>query len=57
VTGRKVATLANEPLPPGSYELEWNGRADSGGTVAAGVYFLRLTTPAADLSRKIVKLD
>jgi hypothetical protein len=57
VTGRKVATLANEPLPPGSYELEWNGRADSGGTVAAGVYFVRLTTPAANLSRKIVKLD
>ncbi|HMB68403.1 MAG TPA: CehA/McbA family metallohydrolase [bacterium] len=57
VAGRKVATLADDRLPPGSYELEWNGRSDAGENVAAGVYFLRLTTPSTKVSRKMVKLD
>ncbi|MEZ5063990.1 MAG: FlgD immunoglobulin-like domain containing protein [bacterium] len=57
VAGRLVRTLVNEPLSPGSFETEWDGRDARGAGVAAGVYFTRLVTPTQDLSRKIVRLD
>jgi hypothetical protein len=37
VLGRVVATLVNEELKPGSYEVTWDASA-----VASGVYFYRL---------------
>ena len=37
VLGREVATLVNEKLQPGSYEVEWNGS-----NYTSGVYFYRL---------------
>ncbi len=42
VRGRKVASLVNEKLPPGSQRAVWNGRDDDGGVVSAGVYLYRL---------------
>jgi len=56
VTGRRIRTLVDERLSPGSFEVEWDGR-DAGGTrVAAGVYFTRLVTPGTEESRKVVRL-
>lgn len=46
VTGRRVATLVDGVLEPGSYEAEWDGRSDAGVPVAGGVYFVRLTSGA-----------
>lgn len=55
VTGRKVATLLNDDRRrPGYAEVEWDGTDDNGNRVASGVYFYRLSTPHATLSRKMV---
>jgi len=52
VLGRRVATLVNEKLAPGTYTREWNAtghprqtagrRLDSSSELASGVYFYRL---------------
>jgi len=41
--GRQVATLVNGQQAAGRYDASWNGRNDSGSTVASGVYIYRLT--------------
>ncbi len=57
VNGRHVRTLVNGALPPGEFEVSWDGRARGGKRVAAGVYFVRLAAPDAQLSRKVVVLE
>jgi len=42
VAGRRVATLMNAQSAAGSHEVNWNGRDESGRTLASGVYFVRL---------------
>ncbi len=42
VSGKLVRTLLNESLNAGSHETRWNGRDDSGRSVASGTYFARL---------------
>jgi glucose/arabinose dehydrogenase len=42
VAGRRVATLMNAHSAAGSHEVNWNGRDESGRTLASGVYFVRL---------------
>jgi hypothetical protein len=42
VTGRKVATLANENLPAGEFSRGWLGRDDAGNSVRSGMYFYRM---------------
>ncbi|MDD5718068.1 MAG: FlgD immunoglobulin-like domain containing protein [Candidatus Krumholzibacteria bacterium] len=40
--GQKIRTLVHESRPPGRYTAIWDGKGDSGRTVASGVYFCRL---------------
>lgn len=56
VAGRLVASLIDGPAGPGRIEYGWRGRAASGEPVPGGVYFLRLRTVDAVLTRKIVVL-
>lgn len=42
VKGEIVRTLLNSNLNPGSYEVRWNGRSDSGINMSAGMYFIEL---------------
>jgi len=42
VSGREVRTLIGEQMSAGQYEVEWDGKNNSGSTVAGGVYFYRL---------------
>lgn len=39
ILGREVATLVNEQLKPGTYEVEWDGS-----NFTSGIYFYRLVT-------------
>ncbi len=39
ILGREVATLVNEHLKPGTYEVEWDGS-----NYPSGVYFYKLIT-------------
>jgi hypothetical protein len=54
--GRRVRVLANKFHQTGSYFLRWNGRDGRGAQVASGLYFLRIETNGAHLSRKVVLL-
>ncbi|MGH7743052.1 MAG: FlgD immunoglobulin-like domain containing protein, partial [Candidatus Eiseniibacteriota bacterium] len=47
VQGRRVATLARGLLAHGSHEYQWDGRGRDGRPAGAGVYLVRLITPAA----------
>jgi hypothetical protein len=38
ILGKEVATLVNEPLSPGTYEVEWNAS-----NYPSGIYYYRLT--------------
>ena len=42
IRGRKVATLVEQIQDAGTNTVKWNGKDDSGRSVAAGVYFYRI---------------
>jgi hypothetical protein len=57
VSGRLVATLVDEDSTPGRYEATWEGRTDSGRSVASGIYFYRLTIGEREsFTRKLLLL-
>ncbi|MCK4414687.1 MAG: right-handed parallel beta-helix repeat-containing protein [Candidatus Eisenbacteria sp.] len=56
VTGRMVRTLLDRRVTPGEQTLVWDGRDDRKETVAAGIYYLRLETPAGKKTRSVVVL-
>ncbi len=51
ILGREVATLVNEQLKPGNYEVEWNGSS-----YASGVYFYKLQTNEFIETKKMILL-
>ncbi len=53
--GARVATLADGTLQLGEHTLTWDGHRGAG-MAAAGVYFVRLDTPAGATVRKLVLL-
>lgn len=54
VDGRRVRTLVDEVRQPGHYRADWDGRGAGGEALAAGVYFVRLQTPARLLTEKLL---
>jgi len=46
-TGQLVATLAEAEMNVGRYAISWDGRNQTGATVASGVYFYRLVARKA----------
>lgn len=48
ILGRKVATLVSQGLAPGTYRAVWDGADISGGHVASGIYFVRMTADGGD---------
>jgi hypothetical protein len=52
--GELVRNLFEQEMSPGRYTVIWNGTNDKGGSVAAGVYLCRLSTPVEIASRKII---
>lgn len=55
-SGRSLSTLVESERPPGQHALVWDGRNDRGEMAPSGVYFLRLHTGDATLTREIVLL-
>ncbi len=49
VLGREVATLVNEQLKPGSYEVEWDGSK-----YASGIYFYQLVSEQFIQTKRMV---
>jgi len=54
VDGREVATLTDEVMEPGTYDVVWRGTDGSGSDVASGVYFYVLEVGETRLVRKMV---
>lgn len=49
ILGQQITTLVNEPLKPGTYEVEWDGT-----NYSSGVYFYQLITGDYIQSRKML---
>jgi len=57
VGGRLVRTLVDGVVPAGrGHSFHWDGRADSGGPVGAGVYFTRLEAGSRREAGRIVRI-
>jgi len=56
LAGRLVATLFAGHAEAGEHTLAWSGRSDSGKPVDAGLYLVKLTTPAGERRAKLVVL-
>ncbi len=54
--GRLVRTLHDGPLTAGRRTMSWDGRDERGADTAAGLYFVRATTPAGDESLRAVRV-
>ncbi|MAF27395.1 MAG: hypothetical protein CME07_05970 [Gemmatimonadetes bacterium] len=54
VTGRRVATVVDELLPPGQHQPAWDGRDSQGLRTASGVYFYRFRAGEVAETKKVV---
>lgn len=57
VAGRRIRSLVQGPLGPGTHTVVWDGTSDHGERVASGVFFYRLTAGADRAQRKMVRID
>jgi cytochrome c peroxidase len=58
LSGRLIRTLVDVPLmEAGSHTAEWDGRDDSGGLAAPGVYFSRLEGGGTSEAYRVVRLE
>jgi hypothetical protein len=57
VTGRRVATLVEGRVEPGTHTIRWDGRDLRGRRVASGVYFLRVRADEFAHRDKVVVLE
>jgi hypothetical protein len=55
--GRKVTSLFSGLAQPGVRTAAWDGRDSQGRRVGQGVYFWRLESETATITRKAIKID
>jgi flagellar hook assembly protein FlgD len=53
-SGRMLRRLHDGDLPAGETPFSWDGRDDTGREVPAGVYLVKVTTPAGETSGRVV---
>lgn len=56
VLGQHIKTLVDRPMAAGEHVAVWDGRGESGQSVASGIYFYRLTTEETVATRKMLLL-
>ncbi len=56
LSGRRVKTLVNADVAPGTYTVTWRGLDDTGRQLGSGVYFYKLEAPGFLEQRKMVML-
>ena len=54
IVGRPVRTLLDDTRERGYHKVAWDGRDDSGGAVASGVYFYSIQAPGCEERKKMV---
>lgn len=55
--GRAVRTIFEGSLARGLTRLDWDGRGSDGRTLAAGSYFLRLSTPLGVATSRVLRVN
>ena len=56
ILGREIATLVNENLKPGTYEVTFDARRGGSSSIASGIYFYKLTAGNFSETKKLVLL-
>ena len=56
ISGRRVRTLSNGPMPAGSHSLQWDGHDSRGAMAPSGVYLFRATVGSRTTTRRGVHL-
>lgn len=56
-SGRRVRTLLQTDLAPGTHRVGWDATDHAGRPLAPGTYFLRIRTPAGTSGRRIVVVE
>ena len=56
VLGQVVRTLVDELKAPGSYDMTWSAKDQTGTEVSAGVYFYRMVAGDFEMTRKMILL-
>ena len=54
--GQQIIKLVDEFRTPGFYEVDWDGKNESGVDVSTGIYIYKLSTQDKTLIRRMVKL-
>ena len=54
VAGRMVRTLEDNLMSPGSHEVVWDGRDDSGLSAPGGMYFIRVTAGQEESTTRVI---
>jgi len=54
ILGEKVKTLMTREMDAGTHTIHWDGRDETGNSVASGIYFYRLKTDSFDQTMKMV---
>jgi flagellar hook assembly protein FlgD len=52
--GQKIRTLVDEIYPAGKNTVVWNGKDKAGREVSSGVYFYKLETAHANITKKML---
>lgn len=56
VAGRLVSTLIDTREGPGRYQTQWNASNASGGSVASGVYYVKLQIGKRFITKRLIQL-
>lgn len=56
ISGRKVKTLMDEQVEPGSHIVIWDGQDDEGRPVSGGIYYVTMKASEFEKTRKITLL-
>jgi hypothetical protein len=52
--GRVVRNLVQSQMKPGRYSVTWNGKANDGRVISAGIYFYKLETASGKFEQKVI---
>lgn len=56
INGQKIATLVDNELSAGTYNIQWNGKTDSGINASSGVYLYSIQAGAIKQSKAMILL-
>ncbi|MBD3336970.1 MAG: T9SS type A sorting domain-containing protein [Candidatus Eisenbacteria bacterium] len=57
VTGRVIRTLVDGVQPAGLHEITWDGRDNTGRSLASGIYFIKLRTETGQRTHRLVRVE